>query len=150
MTGPRVRFVLLSSLEEMVQSREHEIRVGCFSSISELLILSVAKRMPTQMGKMEFVLFGGDQVEHATGLRLLDLVSTYGVGGPNDLAVANTKVNAPPFVVSRPWQDSDSRPRIETIGQWIAANFLIHIGRTQLRSQAPPVLCPISLYAETS
>lgn len=71
-----------ASLDELAQSANHPIRVGCFSPLGALLIPPVIKRMSAEMGEMDFILYEGDQVELRTWLTsgVLDVVVTYDIG----------------------------------------------------------------------
>lgn len=71
-----------ASLDELAHSREHAIRVGCFSPLGALLIPPVVKRMAAEFGETEFILYEGDQVELRNWLTagMLDVVVTYDIG----------------------------------------------------------------------
>lgn len=58
------------------------IRVGCYFSLSALLIPPVIKRMRDRYSEIEFILYEGDPTELQNWLNLgfLDVVVTYGVG----------------------------------------------------------------------
>jgi len=72
----------LTSLDELAHSRDHAIRVGCFSPLGALLVPPVIKRMAMEFGESEFILYEGDQVELRAWLTagMLDVVVTYDIG----------------------------------------------------------------------
>ena len=71
-----------ASIDELSHSGQHTIRVGCFSPLGALLIPPVVKRMATEIGETEFILYEGDQVELRGWLTtgMLDVVVTYDIG----------------------------------------------------------------------
>lgn len=71
-----------SSLDELANTGGQAIRVGCFSPLGALLIPPVIKRMVSEIGEIEFILYEGDQVELRNWLTqgMLDVVVTYDIG----------------------------------------------------------------------
>lgn len=81
-----------ASLDELVQSGDRTIRVGCFSPLGPLLVPPVLKRIAAEAGETEFILYEGDQVELRNWLHagMLDIVVTYDIG--EEFGTGNTPI----------------------------------------------------------
>lgn len=71
-----------NSLNDEDSYKNTAIRVGCYFSLSAVLVLPIIKRMREQFGEVEFILYEGgpEQLQHWLDLGALDVVVTYAIG----------------------------------------------------------------------